>query len=345
MSLLNLIRKATEAARAAGGYAHAPDVGEELLAIHNTRPDRIVKADQLGGFAVPSIAIAKPSLGFDGFGDISLIADPMLIKPGRKNPVFAADAYTPRFPSLNDEGTKIFRGFTDAGNRRYAPLTLENLVREMKGNIRGGEGFGYGAGSVRAAITPQFSNLKDIQNARGSIISDAEFEPLKEGMNHRLIELASEFYPYSKYQGNQFIHTDDFASMLGDYRGSSMRLKEHYKPDLPEELLEKTREFMRDLRTMPTEYFEAKPQRAVGIGEFKGAVIPDDVDPAARAILEKHGLSITPYETFRGKPDGEKLRGEARKSALQDYKHLFFGIPAAMAMAPTFGSLVDEEGI
>ena len=41
---------------------------------------------------------------------------------------------------------KIFRGFTPAGNRRYTPHTLDNVVKIMKRNIRGGENFNY-AGS------------------------------------------------------------------------------------------------------------------------------------------------------------------------------------------------------
>lgn len=40
----NLVRRATEAAIRAGGYKQAPEVGEELLAIHNTRSDRLAKA-------------------------------------------------------------------------------------------------------------------------------------------------------------------------------------------------------------------------------------------------------------------------------------------------------------
>lgn len=305
-----------------GVAKRSKDVAPEdlLMALHNTRPDRLAKANELGGFAVPSIAITKPSQGFNSFGDISLIGDASLVKPSRTTPVFGSDVYSPRFPSTNDEGTRIFRGFTDLGNRRYAPLTLDNLVREMKGNIRGGESFNYGAGSVRAAVTPQFSNLKDIQSARGNIVSNEQFRPMKEAANSELIDLAYKFHPYSKYSGNGFQHADDFSSMLAEYYRQGLRpMNDHYK-NLPPELLDNAKSFMTKLRNMPTEYFEAKPQRGVGINEFKAAVVPAEEMKTVAPILEKHGINrIEQYP---------ERNNEARIDALKKLPDLMFGLGA-----------------
>lgn len=333
----SLIPRAAGATLSAGALKpYKGPADEAMLAVHNTRPDRLAKADQLGGFAVPSIAVVKPSHGFSSFGDVSLVVPHELITPARGNPVFGSDVYSPRFPSLNDEGTKIFRGFTDAGNRRYAPLTMDNLVREMKGNIRGGESFNYGAGSVRAAVTPQFGSARELQAARDKIVTKEEFDPLKAQTNEELVNLAHEFHPYSKYSGNSFQHTDDFASMLAE-PGGIRNLTEHYK-NPPPELIDRARAFLNNLRDMPTQYFEAKPQRAVRIGEFSGAVVPESEMATVGPILDKHGIKRV--EQYGG--DTEEIRNAARRAALLKFPEHFFAAPIAAGAA--WGSLAPDRG-
>jgi hypothetical protein len=294
----DIVEKALNTARSLGRIvkasegAIAPPLSDDdkMLAIHNTRPDRLEKADALGGFAVPSIAIAKLKHGFHNFGGVSMIGDQNLVTPSRTNPVFGADVYSPRFPSLNDEGTKIFRGFTNMGNRRYAPLNMTNIVREMKGNIRAGEGSNYGAGSVRAMVTPQFRSIKDLQKARDKLESTEDFEPKKQAANREMSELAAKFHPHSKYFGDQFQHDNAFGDILGEVaKKGSRELNEHYK-DLTPEHHEAVRAFLSKLKAMPSEYFEAKPQRGVGIHEFSGAVVPHEDAEHVVPILHKHGI-------------------------------------------------------
>lgn len=48
--------------------------------------------------------------------------------------------------------------------------------------------------------------------------------------------------------------------------------------------------FLKDLSQLPTEYFEAKLDRTVGLSEFSGAVVPTDVPADVLGILQKHGI-------------------------------------------------------
>lgn len=288
-----------------------------LVAVHNLSPEKLEYSDKLGGLPVPSIAIANPNHGFEGYGSISLIAHPDLVTPSKNNPVFGADVYSPRFPSLNDEKTKIFKGFTPSGNRRYIPLTLENAVKEMKGNIRGGESYNYGAGSVRSSVAPKFKNLKDIQRNRNKIVKKEQFRHEAEKANDELWNIASDFHPHSKYSGNLLQHVDDFQEMLKEVGiGKGIRsITDHYN-DLPPEKLQKALDYLNKLKMMETEYFEAKPQRAVGIHEFKGAIVPHKDMEQVRPILEKHG--IQQIEGYDHEDD------DSKKNALMKFKHLFF---------------------
>jgi hypothetical protein len=278
----------------------AYDAKDALLALHGMKSHRMDMAEKLGGLPVPSIAIAKPEHGFKRFGDITLVGGKEMATPSRVNPVYGSDVYSPRFPSLDDEGNRIFRGFTNMGNRRYAPLTMENVVREMKGNVRGGENYNYGAGNVRAAVTPQFKTLGDVQNARGSIVTSEEFEPHKRGAQDYLYDLADRFHPYSKYSGSPFQHAGSFAETLSDVgKGRSSAWSQDYK-ELPDELKYEAMQYLSRLRKMPTEYFEAKPQRAVEFGEFSGAVVPEnimnDVEPRLKNLGVREIIPFNPEE-------------------------------------------------
>lgn len=288
-----------------------------LVAVHNLSPDKLEYSDKLGGLPVPSIAITNPNHGFHGFGDVSLIAHHDLVTPSKENPVFASDVYSPRFPSLDDEGKKIFKGFSLLGKRRHVPLTLDNVVKEMKGNIRGGESYNYGAGSVRAAVAPQFKNLKNIQENREKIVTNEQFRPSAEQANSELWELASDFHPHSKYSGNSLQHADDFSDMLKEVglKKGIRSLTDHYE-NLPPEKLQRALDYLNKLKMMDTEYFEAKPQRAVGIHEFNGALVPHKDMDKVRPILEKHGI-----QQIEGYDHNDP---ESKKEALMKFKHLFF---------------------
>ena len=59
--------------------------------------------------------------------------------------------------------------------RKWVPHNLKNVVRIMRRELRGGEGFtGYGVGPIRALVTKQFKNIKDIQASRDKIITKEE---------------------------------------------------------------------------------------------------------------------------------------------------------------------------
>ena len=62
---------------------------------------------------------------------------------------------------------RIIRGYTQMGNRRYAPATLENVVKEMKGGA-GGENWS-GQGLLRASVTEKFKSEAEVKKARGKI--------------------------------------------------------------------------------------------------------------------------------------------------------------------------------
>lgn len=80
------------------------DESNGLFAIHNLTADSFMKSYELGGFAMPSIAIARSDVGHSNFGDISLVFASDTINPANSdNKVYSADAWTPTFPGIEYE--------------------------------------------------------------------------------------------------------------------------------------------------------------------------------------------------------------------------------------------------
>ena len=73
-----------------------------LIAVHNLSEKNLVRAIELGGFPMPSLAIVKDSQGHDEFGDISALFRRETIDPAsdRRNRVYGGDAWTPVFPKV-----------------------------------------------------------------------------------------------------------------------------------------------------------------------------------------------------------------------------------------------------
>jgi hypothetical protein len=324
-----------KAERAVNPYLKGVKEGDELIGMHNLNAENLAHADELGGLPVPSIGIAKANAPLEGFGDISLIARQDMVRPGRGNPVFSADAYSKRYPHIEEHNgvDKIFRGYTYGGKRRYAPHTLENVVREMKGPVANSEGFNYGAGSLRSELTPKFRNLKGVQKSRDKIVPEKEMPAIKDEMNERLHELVDDLLPYDKhYSKYELGYGDTVSARLGPRE----RLSDYYD-DIPPDLWKKINQYKSDLKNAPTAYFEAKPQRGVRLDEFGGAVVPDTVDAKTLEILKRHGIEdIEKYGGISEKTGKYKTKAEA----MQRFRDLMFSTGGMGILAD---QLLDED--
>jgi hypothetical protein len=206
---------------------------------------------------------------------------------------------------------RIFRGYTDSGNRRYAPATLENLVKEMKGGA-GSEGFMYGVGNIRAVATPKFKNLNQVKASRENIVTAEKFEPIKKQIDEAYGSLSDRL---SKLEGNSGYSYDPSDALYEIGQSRNVNLMDKIYKDVPESLKADVQIFMNKVKEMPTEYFEIKPQRAVQVGEFKGAILPADAPKQSIDYLRSQGLQDLYYYSTP----------EERKSLFQKFGPQMFG--------------------
>lgn len=184
---------------------------------------------------------------------------------------------------------KIFKGYTYNGNRRYKPLTLENLSKELKSNLRGGENFNYGSGTLRSHLTPEYKKINDIVKAKEKLVSPDKFNDIKNKIDDELYDVIN---TYDYGDKNSYTRADVFIDIIAD----AIRSKKNIVSELNEFGFkngdnQKLYGFLTKLKTLPTEYFESIITRPVKLNEFKTAVVPKDISEEVLGILNKNGIS------------------------------------------------------
>lgn len=80
----------------------------DLIAVHNLTEQNLKDTIELGGFAMPSIAVIKAEQGHSEYGPISVVFAKDTIDPerSRDNEVYGSDAWTPTFPRIDYEASE-----------------------------------------------------------------------------------------------------------------------------------------------------------------------------------------------------------------------------------------------
>jgi hypothetical protein len=178
---------------------------------------------------------------------------------------------------------------------------LENVIKAMKEYGEKGLG-GFGGGNIFGASTTSFASIEDIRNAQDRLqnMTQEEYDEIRHGYSDRFFELASSL-PKDK---SSFIAADDAANMLveavlkfktksgmDNYLRSESKGWANYSEHLVDDLIS----LVNDIRQMPTKYFEAKPQRAVGFDEVRAAIIPSNSSAELKEALGETGVNIIEY--------------------------------------------------
>jgi hypothetical protein len=214
---------------------------------------------------------------------------------------------------------ETIRTETRNGDWKYLPHTLDNVVKVLIKELRDGEGFNYGVGSVRSTVANQFRSVAAMQKARDRIVPSDAMAAIKEEADKEFVALAGELGQYAGKQAERFGWLDTVSEHLKEVAERNVSiLDRYYDKPLPAEVKQKVVDFLDKLANLPTEYFEAKIQRAVDLSEFRAAVVPSDVDPKVRDALTRNGVAVVEYQR-----DDEASRAEAIRQAGETTDVLF----------------------
>lgn len=186
----------------------------------------------------------------------------------------------------------------------HYPVTLENIVRVMKESPeRGGDMWGVTPAGLQSVSTPEYSSIAELKQDSGRL-GNEESESYKakvEAVDGQISDAISRIRKETKaHADNEFEECDIISNVMlqaaGKKTAAAIRRTfagEGY--DISPETAKRLQTLYRDAAQLPTEYFEAKPRRAVGFDEVKAAILPDNVSDTVRSQLEKLGVPVIEY--------------------------------------------------
>ena len=213
---------------------------------------------------------------------------------------------------LGEKG--IYNGkdpYTAKGNRRsfeqlHNPYTLENLVAAMnKEDARGKGAWGLSADMLMSTATAEYKNLDEVRADKGRLRQMPEeerkalLEKADEEIEQVIARIRQETTPHA---GNSFEEREILGDILlraaqGSQTAAAIGkvfAKEGYI--IGKDTAQMIRQLYKDVAAIPTGYFEAKPQRAVGFDEVKAAVLPDNASETLVNSLKEQGVPVYQYK-------------------------------------------------
>lgn len=203
--------------------------------------------------------------------------------------------------------------YTPSGNLRsfsqlHYAYTLENIVKAMKEGQeeRGGNTWGASAKTLQSVATPEYRSIQEIKADSGRLGMDegAEYEAKLQAIDDQICSIITKIKQGNKaHSDNSFVESDIIGSILMETSKGKRTVdaimrafsKEGYK--ISSQTAQDIQAVYQAAAEMPTGYFEAKPQRAVGFDEVLAAVIPDDSSKKLRDGLEQAGVRMLEYKT------------------------------------------------
>lgn len=206
--------------------------------------------------------------------------------------------------------------FTQSGNRRsfsatHYPVTLDNIVKAMRGseNVKGATTMTENAKAIRSASAEEYKSIDAFHKNEGRLqkMSESEITAQWDAFDNRLyaiIDSLMDSVPTiddrlieSRRIGQVIIEASrnptesNIRSALEKYSGNGAWYK------FNDQTVTDIQSLVNDIREAPTNIFEAKPERVVGLDEVKYAVVPDDLSKeTVRAIADK-GIEVRTYES------------------------------------------------
>lgn len=225
-------------------------------------------------------------------------------------------------------GEGIYNGkelFTASGNRRsfkqtHYAVTLENIVRAMNSKGTKGVDTFFGAAGIREEAIKDFKSVDEMHQNEEMLqkISEEDYKKQEDGY---ISQIGSIAHKIARKDGNSFINDDNAANAILDAvrtrktaAGIEKALKS-YGMNVYEGVGNDILNLMHKISEMPTEYFEAKPQRAVGLDEIAMVVAPDTITNEQTKALNENGI---PFQTY------EAGNEDARHQVIEDLQDVRF---------------------
>ena len=213
---------------------------------------------------------------------------------------------------LGEKG--IYNGkevYTRNGNRRsfaqlHNPYTLQNLVEAMnQQNARGEGAWGLSANTLMSTATAEYQNLDEVRADKGRLqqIPEEGYKALLEQADGQIEEVISRIrqetaaHSDSGYGEREILGEILLRAAQGKQTAAAIGkafAKEGYT--IGKDTAQMILNLYKNVAAIPTGYFEAKPQRAVGFDEVRAAILPDNTSSTLIDSLKETGIDVKLYK-------------------------------------------------
>ena len=202
--------------------------------------------------------------------------------------------------------------YTSSGNSRsfeqlHYSYTLENIVKAMNEtqSARGEAMLGADAASIQAVATPSYKSVSEIKQDSGRLkhLDDTEYKKLNEELDGDIQNAIKLVRRTNKpHSDNEFVEVEIIGTVMvyaAQTNQSIQSIKKTFSKEgytISDATAKAIQNIYKKASSMPTGYFEAKPQRAVGFDEVKYIILPEATDSKLVSELENNGVTVIRYD-------------------------------------------------
>lgn len=187
--------------------------------------------------------------------------------------------------------------------KKRMPITLDNIVAAMSA-LRGAgkqETLTYGDNKALAAMSKKFKSLDELRKKKANLTT-------QEKANLAVKTYKEKADEYREVVGSHYKWNDSWdkwddankALVMAAKNGGSesairKALLRYDFENIDDVVIDAAKEVINAAKDMQTDYFEAKPLRAVGFNEFSAAVVPNGTSKETIDYLKSQGIAVTKY--------------------------------------------------
>jgi hypothetical protein len=220
-------------------------------------------------------------------------------------------------------------GRTSVGIKPYTADELTKFMKKSRGKSQEQAG-GVTPNEHRAALSRPLKSIDAIRASRDMLQpygdeTKAAYDAIAEERNGILDALGDYFI----YGGNSYPEASR-ALISSDKLGLDRALREYGFDNVPDNIKDSIKSLQNKMQNAPTNFFEGKPERTVSLGEFAGAIVPENTPQETLGLLQRFGIDV------------QKYSDDAQRTALRDKfsKEMFVRPETVIAS----GLLSDQQG-
>jgi hypothetical protein len=267
---------------------------------------------------MPSIAVLPAGNRYGPYGELTLLAPLDLVDPSVEPAarLYEGDVYTATGPRDGD----------DAGQSVGVDAVMARM-RAYEFYEERDDGF-FPMGRLRSRYCAPLESMGQAMAAARRIVPRTDFDKATMAMDSRVLNVSTAMLPHFVKLPGLLGWGRSMACTSAMLRGLAKAVGGERKdviaclaaegfPNLPRRIVDRAETLSHAVGRIPVPYFEAKVDRAVGLGEFVAAVIPEDAPADVEGILSDAGIgTVIRYQDddLQEKDDRSRAVTEAARS-------------------------------